>query len=219
MLILPSGSLEITNINLGDRGSYKCKVSGKFSSPADLNLMALPESAAPELPAFLVTPSSKAVLLGQDVTLECAANGVPQPSISWLKDGREMDTGLLDSRYLRTGQGSLTLREVQEGDHGGYQCRAENSEDSLDTGVELEVLVAPTLSKKPVSHISYEKDDVLFDCMVHGRPEPTVQWYKNGDLIIQSEYFQVYSTKLCTMLIQTFLSRWCEALHSRSSVL
>ena len=26
-----------------------------------------------------------------------------------------------------------------------------------------------------------------------GEPHPTVQWYKNGDLIIESEYFQIVS--------------------------
>ena len=191
MLVLPSGALEITSVNIGDRATYKCKVAGVTSSGATLKLKALPESTAPEPPSFLVTPSSQAVLLGQDVTLECAANGVPQPSVSWLRDGRELDTGLLDSRFIRTGHGSLTIKNMQLEDEGGYQCRAENSEDSLDTGLELAVLVAPTLTKAPTSHVSYEKDDVLFECNVNGRPEPVVKWYKNGDLIIQSEYFQV----------------------------
>ena len=195
MLVLPSGSLEITNVNIGDRASYACRVSGITSASGDLNLQALPESATPSPPSFLVRPSSAAVLLGSDLTLECAANGVPQPSVSWLRDGREIDTGLLDSSFHRTGHGSLTIRGVQQGDEGGYQCRAENSEDSIDTGVEVEVLVAPALTKSPVNHVSYEKDDVLFECEVKGRPEPTVQWYKNGDLIIQSEYFQVILLK------------------------
>jgi neogenin len=191
MLVLPSGALEITNVNIGDRASYYCVVSGTSSVTADLKLQALPESAAPEAPSFLVTPFSQAVILGEEVTLECAANGVPQPSISWLKDGRELELDLLNSRFVRKGLGSLTIRSVEPSDEGGYQCRAENSEDSLDTGVELAVLVAPALTKSPVSHIAYEKDDILFECAVAGRPEPNVLWFKNGDLIIQSEYFQM----------------------------
>ena len=190
MVVLPSGALEVTNVNIGDRGSYACRVAGTTSSPATLTLKALPESTAPEPPAFLVTPSSQSVLLGEEVTLECAANGVPQPTVSWLKDGRELDTGA-DPRFERAGHGSLTIGRVELADEGGYQCRAENSEDSVDAGIELAVLVAPTLTKAPKSQVSYEKDDVLFECSVHGRPEPSVKWYKNGDLIIQSEYFQV----------------------------
>jgi hypothetical protein len=191
MIVLPSGALEITDVNIGDRASYRCQVAGALSVPAGLKLMALPVSAGPAPPAFLVTPRSRAVLRGGEVTLECAANGVPQPRVSWLKDGRELELEAPGSRFLRTGQGSLTIRPVELADEGGFQCRAENSEDSLDSGVELAVLEAPRLARAPVSHTAYEKDDVLFQCSVAGRPEPAVQWYKNGDLIIQSEYYQV----------------------------
>ena len=65
------------------------------------------------------------------------------------------------------------------------------STDSVDSGVQLMVNLTPSLVKTPVNQVSYEKDDVLFHCQVSGRPEPEVKWYKNGDLIIQSEYFQV----------------------------
>lgn len=191
MTILPSGSLEITDVNIGDRAGYRCSAGSITSRQADLKLQALVSNADPEPPAFLVIPTSKSVIIGGDVTLECSANGLPQPTITWLKDGRQLEMDHLDTRYGKTGYGSLTIKSVKLGDEGGYQCRAENTEDSLDTGVELEVVVAPAFHKKPVSHVSYEKDDILFDCEVTGRPEPDVQWYKNGDLIIQSEYFQM----------------------------
>ena len=50
--------------------------------------------------------------MGEPVFLECAANGVPSPSISWLKDGVNLD---LDSgtRYSITGNGSLTINQVK----------------------------------------------------------------------------------------------------------
>ena len=193
MTVLPSGSLEITNVNYPDRGRYICMsaADGLVSRAADLNLKALIANAEPEAPEFLTEPGSESVVAGDDVTLECSANGLPQVSITWLKDGRELETELLDSRYVRTGSGSLTIRQVRLEDEGGYQCRAENTEDSVDSGVELSVTMAPALVKRPTNPLSYEKDDILFDCQVSGRPEPEVRWYKNGDLIIQSEYFQI----------------------------
>ena len=192
MTILPSGSLEITRVNYPDRGSYKCVTeAGLQSQSADLNLKALIANADPEAPQFLARPRTQAVEVGGEVTLECSANGLPQPQITWLKDGREMELEDDDQRISRTGSGSLTIRRAEVGDEGGYQCRAENTEDSLDSGLELSVTSAPVILKRPESHVSYEKDDILFDCEVSGRPEPEVRWFKNGDLIIQSEYFQV----------------------------
>ena len=90
MTILPSGSLEITNVNYPDRGSYKCVTkAGLESREADLNLKALIANADPEAPQFLARPRSQKVEVGGEVTLECSANGLPQPQITWLKDGRD----------------------------------------------------------------------------------------------------------------------------------
>ena len=192
MTVLPSGGLEIKNVNIPDRGSYSCTAGQLVSRTAELHLKALVANAAPEPPVFLLTPRGRSVLAGSQVTLECSANGLPQPALTWLKDGREIELDLLETqRYSRTGSGSLTINNVRLEDEGGYQCRAENTEDSQDSGVQLRVSLAPSLVTAPASHLSYEKDDILFDCQVSGRPEPEVKWYKNGDLIIQSEYFQV----------------------------
>ena len=37
---------------------------------------------------------------GSTVTLECAANGYPKPSILWLKDGVAIDLASYQSRYV-----------------------------------------------------------------------------------------------------------------------
>jgi neogenin len=97
----------------------------------------------------------------------------------------------LDSRFHRVGSGSLQIDAVTEADVGDYQCRAENTEDSVDVTAQLEVQVPPRYVTRPRSTTSHEKDDAELECQLYGRPEPTVQWTKNGELIIESEYFQV----------------------------
>ena len=81
MTVLPSGGLEIRNVNYPDRGSYSCIAGSLVSSKADLNLKALVANPAPEPPSFLVTPVGRSVVVGQEVTLECSANGLPQPAL------------------------------------------------------------------------------------------------------------------------------------------
>lgn len=48
---------------------------------------------------FVATPSQQVALEGTTITLECAANGNPKPTILWLKDGVAIDLAPLDSRY------------------------------------------------------------------------------------------------------------------------
>ena len=142
-------------------------------------------------PTFLASPTGAKVLESSDVTLDCAANGSPPPFITWLKDGVAVDLSHLDSRFSVSGAGSLRIRSARVADAGTYQCRAENSEDSRDAAAVLEVRVPPRMERAPRDAAAAAKGDIELECEVFGVPEPTVQWYKNGDLIIESDYFQV----------------------------
>lgn len=51
-------------------------------------------------PVFIAQPLQQVATEGSDVTLECAANGSPKPTILWLKDGVALDLTLFDSRYI-----------------------------------------------------------------------------------------------------------------------
>ena len=33
--------------------------------------------------------------------------------------------------------------------------------------------------------------DVELECSVYANPSPVVEWYKNGDIVIASDYFQI----------------------------
>ena len=88
----------------------------------------------------MATPrDTKALDEGSEVTLDCAANGNPMPEIMWLKDGETIDLNHLDSRFTKLGKGSLHIKEVRKQDAGTYQCRAQNSEDSIDAAAVLQV--------------------------------------------------------------------------------
>jgi len=46
---------------------------------------------------------------------------------------------VLGSRFRIVGTGSLQISDVVEQDQGTYQCRAENTDDSVDATATLEV--------------------------------------------------------------------------------
>lgn len=118
---------------------------------------------------------------------------------------------------------------VRESDHGSYQCRAENEIESLDAVVELIVQgkfeeancckrltcrrakisrltrfpVPPKFVKKPEDKVASERQDLEFECEIYGKPEPKIAWFKNGERITLSEYWQivngyVYLKETCT---------------------
>ncbi|KAL1140726.1 hypothetical protein AAG570_000656, partial [Ranatra chinensis] len=194
MLVLPSGSLEIDDVQSSDKGSYRCNVTGldkyRLSSKAVLDVDPGMDTIVTS-PKFIATPRTTVALEGSSVTLDCSAIGYPHPWISWLKDGVSLDMADLDSRFIKVGAGSLQIRDIVEADAGNYQCRAENGEDSVDAQATLHVQVAPRFVKKPRSMVAQEKSDIELECEVYARPEPKVEWLKNGEIIKPNDYMQI----------------------------
>lgn len=96
MTILPSGALEIDEVQESDQGSYRCNASGlntyRLSNKATLIISDDHDQArSVSAPSFIASPQSEVVSEGQNITLDCAANGNPTPKISWLKDGFVID--------------------------------------------------------------------------------------------------------------------------------
>ncbi|CAL1263761.1 unnamed protein product [Larinioides sclopetarius] len=196
MTLLPSGALEIQHVKSSDSGTYKCNASNierhRISSTGTLTVSLDAEVSKLSAPQFIAVPRSSFVVESESITLDCAANGNPTPKITWLKDGATIDLQEgSDGRHRIVGAGSLMINPAREGDDGTYMCRAENHVDSVDTSATLEIQVPPRFVKKPKTVYAYEKEDVELECEVYGKPEPKVHWLKNGDAIIQSEYFKL----------------------------
>lgn len=99
-------------------------------------------------PAFLtsVRPSIRrsegvnddvTVTKGADVTLQCAAEGVPRPAITWLKDGRPI-TGQHGAKVLNEGK-LLQIKDVKVSDTGRYTCIAVNVAGQADSKHDVSV--------------------------------------------------------------------------------
>ncbi|XP_074038285.1 neogenin protein frazzled [Leptinotarsa decemlineata] len=210
MVILPSGALEIDEVVESDQGSYRCNAtslsSHKLSNKAILHINGDQEQAAHvSAPNFIAKPQPGTYIEGQNVSLDCAANGNPAPSIMWLKDGYPIDLNDLDSRFSLVGTTtSLRITKIHEEDGGTYQCRAENREDSLDESALIHIQVPPKFLKKPQDKVEFLSKDVELVCSVYGVPDPKIQWFKNGELVKYSEYYKLvngYNLKIMGLVL------------------
>lgn len=86
---------------------------------------------------------------------------------------------------------SLIIKDVKESDGGKYTIIAEN-ELGADT-VEMNLIVqAPPKIKSKMNDISVRADiKVEVDVEVEGIPKPTVEFYKDGKLIKESERVKI----------------------------
>ncbi len=78
-----------------------------------------------------------AVTKGSDVTLQCAAEGVPRPAVTWLKDGRPI-TGQHGAKVLNEGR-LLHIKDAKVSDTGRYTCIAVNVAGQADSKHDISV--------------------------------------------------------------------------------
>ena len=65
-------------------------------------------------PSLTTKPSDQIIMENQEVTFHCTATGNPTPKITWIKDGKTVDTG-----------DKLTFNALRS-QSGRYWCLAEN---------------------------------------------------------------------------------------------
>lgn len=74
---------------------------------------------------------------GGDVTLQCAAEGIPRPAVTWLKDGRPI-SGQHRAKILNEGR-LLQVKNVKVSDTGRYTCVAVNAAGQADSRHDISV--------------------------------------------------------------------------------
>uniref|UniRef100_A0A8C1JK99 Neural cell adhesion molecule L1 n=1 Tax=Cyprinus carpio TaxID=7962 RepID=A0A8C1JK99_CYPCA len=127
--------------------------------------------------------SSKIVLRGEQLLLECIAAGVPSPNIDWIKKGAD-----LPSKKVKIENFNKTLRllNVSEEDSGDYVCMASNKIGSIRHSVEVQVKAAPYWLDKPTNLVLAPDENGRLVCRARGNPKPTIQWLMNGEPIESS---------------------------------
>ncbi|XP_067398294.1 hemicentin-2 [Emydura macquarii macquarii] len=171
--VLPSGHLHLSRASLEDAGVYLCVAqnpSGTALGKTRLVVQVPPviEPSRPEL----------SILHGSQVLLPCVARGVPEPRVSWSKDGVPVQGR--EGKFTLLPSGELMVKDSQGGDAGTYTCTAENSAGKATLQLFLSVHIPPTFTELPGDLTLSRGERLTLGCVTKGNPIPRITWMVNN---------------------------------------
>ncbi|KAF0037115.1 hypothetical protein F2P81_009989, partial [Scophthalmus maximus] len=172
-----------------DTGLYVCEASLSNSTAKPVEARA--QLTVMEPPSLTAQPKRRVLAeLDRSVDIPCLATGVPQPRIEWYKDAVPLSK-LANPRYKVTAASGLTVRRVQPGDGGVFQCLARSAAGETQAHTQLLVSsVAPAFTSPPTDQTVTHGNAALFSCQTSGAPKPAITWRK-GLQVLASGSVQV----------------------------
>ncbi|NWR49380.1 CDON protein, partial [Regulus satrapa] len=181
-LILPSGNLQILNVSLEDKGSYKCAAYNPVTHDLRVELTARkltvtrPSSGGSHI-LHPLAPQSLAVARHSALTLECVVSGSAPAPVRWLKDGRD---ALRRGRWKLLHSHLVTDR-LEPSDAGNYSCLLGSGSGTVKyVNYSLTVLEPASLSRGLQDETVAAGASVHFWCGVGGIPAPSLTWLHNA---------------------------------------
>ncbi|XP_047609819.1 hemicentin-1 isoform X2 [Phacochoerus africanus] len=168
--------LQINNADLGDTANYTCvasNIAGKTTREFLLTVNVPPNIKS--------GPQSLVIHLNKSTVLECFAEGVPTPRITWRKDGAVLSGN--HARYSILENGFLHIQSAHVTDSGRYLCMATNAAGTDRRRIDLQVHVPPSIALGPTNITVTVNVQTTLACEATGIPKPSISWRKNGHLL------------------------------------
>ncbi|XP_020794639.1 immunoglobulin superfamily DCC subclass member 3 [Boleophthalmus pectinirostris] len=179
-----------------DEGDYECMAQNSFG----LVVSRKARVQAATMADFHVQPESVQAEEAGVARFQCQIHGLPEPVISWEKDGHPVDTG--DKRYTLLPTGVLQITGVRGEDRGRFCCVAHNSAGVKHSTEALLTISASQSSvyKEPMILVGPENltltvhQTAILECIATGYPRPIVSWSRLDGRPIGVEGIQVLGT-------------------------
>uniref|UniRef100_A0A8C1SNB1 Follistatin-like 5 n=1 Tax=Cyprinus carpio TaxID=7962 RepID=A0A8C1SNB1_CYPCA len=163
------GSLYITKVTTTHMGNYTCHADG-YEQLFQTHTL---QVNVP--PVIRVYPESQAREPGVTASLRCYAEGIPDPQLSWLKNGMDITTKLSKQLTLQANGSEVHISNVHFEDTGAYTCIARN-----EAGVDEDIssLFVEDSARKTLANILWREEGLGIGNMFY-------VFYEDGIKVIQ----------------------------------
>uniref|UniRef100_A0A8C2E4K9 Follistatin-like 4 n=1 Tax=Cyprinus carpio TaxID=7962 RepID=A0A8C2E4K9_CYPCA len=143
------GSLYITKVTTIHMGNYSCHAYGY----EELSQTHVLQVNVP--PVILVYPETQAQEPGVAASLRCHADGIPNPKLTWLKNGLDLQPHGSKQISLLANGSELHIGSVRYEDTGAYTCIARN-----EVGVDEDIssLFVEDSARKTLANILWREE-------------------------------------------------------------
>uniref|UniRef100_A0A8C9V4L5 Immunoglobulin superfamily DCC subclass member 3 n=1 Tax=Scleropages formosus TaxID=113540 RepID=A0A8C9V4L5_SCLFO len=179
-----------------DEGDYECVAE----NPIGLLVSRKARVQAATMAEFHIQPQPVHAEEAGVARFQCQIHGLPEPVISWEKDGLHVDTQ--DERYTLLPTGVLQITGLRAEDAGMFRCVAHNSAGvKHSAGARLSVSGSrSSVYKEPMILVGPENltltvhQTAILECVATGYPRPIVSWSRLDGRPIGVEGIQVLGT-------------------------
>lgn len=146
---------------------------------------------------------------GAFVNVNCTASGIPEPAVTWIRDGTVISSG--------KGAALLKFNSLKRTDDGWYLCVANNTADTITNHTVLLVYYPPIIENVTTSSSkSSIGQTVTLKCLSDGVPTPILTWYKPNGMEIRRIRARENKAQVTLREDQDFGDYKCIAAHGLS---
>ena len=167
LLSHPSHMFFLTSIEFDEE--WKLFYEYKLISFAIFSLSVVPTWVKPLKDVSLIN--------GKPLKLEVVVNGIPKPTVQWLKDGNVLDEKeyTFDSKDKTH---SISIGESSIHHAGTYTAVAENDAGKAESIAQVEIQTKPQVSKPDDIKI-ISGSEFMVPVKIDGKPDPKIKWMKD----------------------------------------